>query len=310
MIRNEFPSKYAMANGFVIGSMPQVLQWTTVDGEKKSRVIAEHELTDLLKAMMAPVKPYGSICSSTGGAQKSLRGNYHFFKMDQNRIGGVIHQLNKSRIGEHIYCVLCGRMTVDQKRIIRKWSTLDTQLFIDIMTWFVQQSGHPGFKDTSIPEKCTQPLLFRDSDTNNNTNISVDENFESSYEGGTYYFSLAQDPSEATSVYGSSKRFALGMFQHSAPTLLAFGGTYDNITDVPIENILPFALPFWYWRTKNETKSASIPSTLHSVISAVITNTIHGGTNHSSDESHLQQTNVISQWCEDMQIYCEWCFIG
>ncbi len=33
---------------------------------------------------------------------------------------------------------------------------------------------------------------------------------------------------------------------------------------------------FWYWRTKNETKNSSIPSILHSVISAVITNTIHG----------------------------------
>jgi hypothetical protein len=112
------------------------------------------------------------------------------------------------------------------------------------MTWFVQQSGHPGFKDTSIPEECPQPLLVGDSDTNNNTGISVDKNVESSYEGGTYYFSLAQDPSEATSVYGSSERFALAMFQHSAPTLLAYGATYANITDVPIENILPFAFPF------------------------------------------------------------------
>jgi hypothetical protein len=34
------------------------------------------------------------------------------------------------------------------------------------------------------------------------------------------------------------------MFQHSAPTLLAYGGTYANITDVPIENILTFAFPF------------------------------------------------------------------
>jgi hypothetical protein len=49
------------------------------------------------------------------------------------------------------------------------------------------------------------------------------------YEGGTYYFSLAQDPSETTSVYGSSERFALAMFQRSAPTLLAYGGTYANM---------------------------------------------------------------------------------
>jgi hypothetical protein len=123
-------------------------------------------------------------------------------------------------------------------------STLDTQLFIDIMTWFVQQSGHPGFKDTSIPEECPHPLLVEDSDTNNNTNISVNKNVESSYEGGTYYFSLDQDPSETTFVYGSSKRLALAMFQHSALTLLAYGGTYANITDVSIENILPFAFPF------------------------------------------------------------------
>ena len=94
--------------------------------------MAEHELTNLLKAMMAPVRPYGSIFSYTGGAQKSLRGNYHFFEMDQDRIGGFIHQLNKSGIGEYIYCVLCGKMTVYQKRIIREQSTLDTQLFIDI----------------------------------------------------------------------------------------------------------------------------------------------------------------------------------
>jgi hypothetical protein len=34
------------------------------------------------------------------------------------------------------------------------------------------------------------------------------------------------------------------MFQHFTSTLLAYGGTYANITDAPIENILPFAFPF------------------------------------------------------------------
>jgi hypothetical protein len=120
----------------------------------------------------------------------------------------------RSGIDEHIYCVFCGRMTVYQKRIVGEWSILDTQLFIDIMTWFVQQSGHPGFKDTSIPEECPQLLLVGDSDTNNNTDHSAGTNVESRYEGGTYYFSLAQDPSEATSVYGSSKRFACSSLLH------------------------------------------------------------------------------------------------
>ena len=45
-------------------------------------------------------------------------------------------------------------------------------------------------------------------------------------------------------MYGSSDKFALAMFQHSAPTLLAYGGTYANIKEMNIENILPIAFPF------------------------------------------------------------------
>jgi hypothetical protein len=86
--------------------------------------------------------------------------------MDQNRIGGVINQLNKSGFGKNIYCVLCSRTTTDQK--IKK---VDKQLFIDIMTWFVQESGHPGFKDIPIPEKGLQPLVIEDEETKNQHRI-------------------------------------------------------------------------------------------------------------------------------------------
>jgi hypothetical protein len=244
MANKKSPPKFAIANGFVIGSFPQEVKWITSNGDTKKRIIKDHEVTDILKAMMAPVRPYGSIFAYTGGAQKSVRGNYQFFEMDRNRIGGGIHQLNKSGFGEHIYCVLYGRMTADQRRIVRERSKVDTQLFIDIMTWFVQQSGHPGFNNTSIPHECPQPLLVEDKETTNNTDYSFDKTVETIYDGGTYYFSSAQDPFETTSVYGSSERFALAMFQHSAPTLLAYGGTDANVNDVPIENILPFAFPF------------------------------------------------------------------
>ncbi len=67
---------------------------------------------------------------------------------------------------------------------------------------------------------------------------------EANYEGGTHYFSTAQDPSQHTSVYGSSDMFALAMFQHFGPTLLAYGGTYAKNAEMKIENILPFAFPF------------------------------------------------------------------
>jgi hypothetical protein len=45
------------------------------------------------------------------------------------------------------------------------------------------------------------------------------------------------------------------MFQHSAPTLLAYGGTYTNLKEMNIKNILPFAFPFGIGGPKDETKS-------------------------------------------------------
>ncbi len=145
----------------------------------------DDKLTDTLKAMVAPLKLYGCVFAYSGGAQKSLRGDYQFFDMDQNRPGGVINQLNQAGIGEHIYCVLCGRMTPDQKQIVRKRSRVDTQFYIDNLTWFVKESGHPGYLNTSIPEDYPEPLLVEDFPTKNNTDNPTDKTVEANYEGGT-----------------------------------------------------------------------------------------------------------------------------
>ena len=48
--------------------------------------------------------------------------------------------------------------------------------------------------------------------------------------------------------------FALAMFQRSAPTLLAYGGTYAKNADMKIENILPFAFPFGIGGPKMERR--------------------------------------------------------
>ena len=39
--------------------------------------------------------------------------------MDQNKLGAVMSHLNQAGIGEHIYVVICGRMTHEQKQIMR-----------------------------------------------------------------------------------------------------------------------------------------------------------------------------------------------
>ena len=81
-------------------------------------------------------------------------------------------------------------MTPDQKQIVRRRSKVDTQLFIDVMTWFIQESGHLGYNKTSIPEDCPQPKLIEDSKTRNNTDVPVNESLETTYEGGTFFSHL------------------------------------------------------------------------------------------------------------------------
>ena len=77
-ITEKNPPKYSIANGFVIGSFPKEIQVRNKSGFQLKKVIKEEELTDLLKAMVAPIRPYRYIFAYSGGAQKSLQGSYNF----------------------------------------------------------------------------------------------------------------------------------------------------------------------------------------------------------------------------------------
>jgi hypothetical protein len=54
------PPKLAIANGFVIGSFPQEMQFFNKDGEKVKRKIEEYELTDIVKSMAALLDHMGA----------------------------------------------------------------------------------------------------------------------------------------------------------------------------------------------------------------------------------------------------------
>jgi hypothetical protein len=54
MATKKTPPKFSIAHGFVIGSFPQEIQFSNKDGERVTRMSEDYELTDLLKAMVAP----------------------------------------------------------------------------------------------------------------------------------------------------------------------------------------------------------------------------------------------------------------
>ncbi len=87
MASKKTPPKFAIANGFVIEFFPQDIKFFDKEGQIVTRKVEDDELTGTMKAMVAPLRPYGCIFAYSGGAQKSLRVNYQFFEMDQIRLG-------------------------------------------------------------------------------------------------------------------------------------------------------------------------------------------------------------------------------
>ena len=65
---------------------------------------------------------------------------------------------------------------------------------IDILMWFIQESGHPGFTDVPIPEDFPQPFTVEDAETKNNMDKEVIASVETSFGGGSYLFLSAQNP--------------------------------------------------------------------------------------------------------------------
>ncbi len=64
------PPKFAIANSFVIGSFPWEIEFINKDGKRNIRNINDNEMIDLLKAVLASVRPYGCVFAYSGGSHK------------------------------------------------------------------------------------------------------------------------------------------------------------------------------------------------------------------------------------------------
>ncbi len=61
MASKKSPPKFAIANGFVTGSFPQEIKFHNKEGQRVKRKVEDDELTDTLKATVAPLRPYGCV---------------------------------------------------------------------------------------------------------------------------------------------------------------------------------------------------------------------------------------------------------
>jgi len=228
------PPKFSIANGFVIGYIPRHV--FLKNGEMRP-------MTDILRAMLAPTRAYGYTFSYFGGAQKSIQGHFMFYEVDQTHVGAVVNDIHNTGANPHIHVVLGGRYTPSQKEIVRRMAEVDTKLFTDIMTWFIQESGHRGFAGAPIPKECPQPYI-ESIETPNDVDDEVDKDTEKQFDGGTYYFSSANAPSSDTGVYDTRLKFTQSLLNSAPPQLLVYGGDYKGGRGLLLENVIPTAFPW------------------------------------------------------------------
>ena len=139
--KTEACPKYSIANGFAIGCIPNVIKFKNNEGQIQGRQIDhENDLDDLVCAAISPVRPFGYVHAYTGGCQKQIKGQFSLFSIDQSHVGGVLNKFRTDRGSKNIFVVLCGRMTPNQKSLLKRKARLKTDLFLDLLTWFVKSS--------------------------------------------------------------------------------------------------------------------------------------------------------------------------
>lgn len=130
------PPKFSIANGFAIGHIPNILRYRNKSGEMQSSPLIDPEkhFDDIFCAAISPVRPFGYVHAYSGGKQKSIKGHFSFFSVDQSHVGGVLNKYrNIKNSAKNIFVVLCGRMTPDQKKIVQRQVCLLFSLFYFIV---------------------------------------------------------------------------------------------------------------------------------------------------------------------------------
>eukprot|EP00984_Skeletonema_dohrnii_P006196 scaffold2225_cov90-Skeletonema_dohrnii-CCMP3373.AAC.2 len=63
-----------------------------------------------------------------------------------------------------VYVVLNGRMTPKQKEKVRERAEFDISKMMQLMDWFVTESGHPAYANVTRPSECPHPVVMEDKE--------------------------------------------------------------------------------------------------------------------------------------------------
>jgi hypothetical protein len=197
-----------------------------------------------MSSLLARVRPFAYIFAYTAGAHKAIRGHFSFFEVDLTHMGSVMNHFLTTGANPLVYVVLCGRMTPNQKEIAKKRALLNMEKMKDLLEWFVNESGHPGYEGVTPPTECPKPSFIVDEETPNNTDQEHDPELEKEFAGASFHFTSAHEPQDDTGVYESNQKFVKAMIDRTMPTLLVSGGKYADMRELQLEDVCPLQFPW------------------------------------------------------------------
>jgi hypothetical protein len=84
-LSSNVPPKFAIANGFAIGSFPKVIPVATGPRRGRHRKINtedDNDVSKVMRTLVSPVRPYGYVIAYMGGKHAQIKGHYQFFEMN------------------------------------------------------------------------------------------------------------------------------------------------------------------------------------------------------------------------------------
>jgi hypothetical protein len=139
------PPKYAIANNFAIGILPQQLSGL---------------LTDVTSPLLSTVRPFVYMMSYSSGAHKSITGTFPFFNQSVEKNSGALNFHSNTTGNNTVYVVLSGNFTPAQRNIVKTRSSIDVKELNSIFSWL--RTNNPIFGKMESFENCPTPIILED----------------------------------------------------------------------------------------------------------------------------------------------------
>ena len=200
------PPKYAISNNWCIGEIPHDI----IDGD----------INEMLAAAIGKIRLFANVFSYTAGAHTAIKGNHVFFINDPEHVGATFEWMIKSGSAPEIYVMICGRVTPNQRELIRRRCTININEYKAIMNWLIDH--HPSYSEMERPQSCPQPIFIGGfNETTNNTDESdnMNQHVEEIFDEEQFRFAPSHKPSESTGPFQSKINSYLIIKKKRKPTV-------------------------------------------------------------------------------------------